>query len=181
MVFPRWLRPPSPQPAAEHVYGQLVDRARAPAFYARYGVPDTLDGRFEMVALHAFLALHRLKRDGAAGAELAQALFDTMFADMDRSLREIGVSDLAVGKRVRDMAQALYGRIAAYEAGIDAGPGALEQALARNVYGTAPAAPAPALAALAAYMRAALERLGAAPSATLADGLPWPAIPEPGI
>ncbi len=103
-----------------------------------------------------------------------------MFADMERSLREIGVSDLAVGKRVKDMARALYGRIAAYEAGIVGSPGALEQALARNVYGTAPAAPAPALAALAIYMRAALDRLGAAPSTALADRPSWPPIPEPG-
>jgi cytochrome b pre-mRNA-processing protein 3 len=129
-----------------------------------------------------FLVLRRLRREGAARAALAQALFDMMFADMDRSLREIGVGDLSVGKRVKEMARGLYGRIAAYEAGVATRDDALEQALARNVYGTV-TAPAPAaLAALAGYVRAAAEQLDGVPAAELAtDALPWPLVPQPTV
>ncbi|MEJ0067455.1 MAG: ubiquinol-cytochrome C chaperone family protein [Pseudomonadota bacterium] len=111
------------QASAGVLYAQLIEQARTPAFYGALGVPDSLDGRYEMIALHAFIALRRLRRDGGATETFAQALFDAMFADMDRSLREIGVSDLSVGKRVKEMARGLYGRIAAYEAGIAAAAG----------------------------------------------------------
>jgi cytochrome b pre-mRNA-processing protein 3 len=182
MRFARWFRPSPVQASAGALYAQLIEQARAPAFYGAFGVPDSLDGRYEMVALHAFLALRWLKRDGAAGAALSQALFDAMFADMDRALREIGVSDLSVGKRIKEMARGLYGRIAAYEAGIsppDRGDDPLAGALARNVYGTVAAPAGPVLAALAGYVRQAAERLDGVPVAQL-DGaarLPWPALP----
>src|SRR5579885_2019728 len=103
------------KPAAAALYRAVVAQARAPAFYVAYGVPDTLDGRFDLIALHMFLVLHRLKSDTDAST-VSQALFDIMFDDMDRSLREMGVGDLGVGRRVRAMAEALYGRMAAYEA-----------------------------------------------------------------
>ena len=175
-----WFRRSPDDAGATRLYGALVAQARAAAFYRDYGVPDSLDGRYEMLALHMVLALRRLKRHGArdGASSLAQALFDAMFADMDRSLREIGVGDLSVGPRVKEMARGLYGRIAAYEAGIADDGAALEQALARNVYGTAPSPPRPTLAALAAYVRAAAERLDAVPARELgATTLPWPAIP----
>ena len=106
--------------AARALYKTAVARARDPVFYARYAVPDSLDGRFDMIALHVFLVLHRLKQEGDPTKALAQILFDTMFADMDESLRELGVGDLSVGRRVKTMAEALYGRIAAYQAALDA-------------------------------------------------------------
>jgi len=183
MRFAHWFRPSPAQSGARLLYAQLVEQARAPAFYAAYGVPDSLDGRYEMLALHAFVALRRLKRDEGPAGGLAQAVFDTMFADMDRSLREIGVSDMSVGKRIKEMARGLYGRIAAYEGGLADGVtpsgDALAGALARNVFGTIAPPPADVLEALARYVRQALERLDGVPAKSLGTEipLPWPAIP----
>ena len=120
--------------AARKIYVTLVEQARQPGFYTLCGVPDTADGRFDMILLHGFLLLRRLKRDHDRTADLGQAVFDLMFADMDQNLREMGVGDLAVGKRIKGMAQAFYGRIAAYEAGLAEGPEVLEDALRRNLY-----------------------------------------------
>jgi cytochrome b pre-mRNA-processing protein 3 len=126
-----------------------------------------------MIALHAFLVMRRLKTGGAAGW-LAQDLFDLMFADMDRNLRELGTGDLAVGKRIKKLAKAFYGRVAAYEDGLAAGLGRLEEALARNAYedeaGLGAGAPVQAVAALAAYLRQADAALTAQPVAALAAG-----------
>src|SRR5947209_14233250 len=146
--------------AAELAYGRVVEQARQPAFFAEYGVPDTLDGRFEMICLHAFLYLHRLKTEGARGSPLGQRFFDTMFADFDRSLREMGTGDLSVGREVRRMAEAFYGRIEAYERGLAEGDAALEAALARNLFGTA-SAPPDCLEAIAAYLRREAAHLDA--------------------
>src|SRR5579859_1910330 len=144
-------RPPE-LTAAHTVYTELVAQARAQAFYAGHGVPDTLDGRFEMIALHAFLVLHRVKA-APEGQRFGQVLYDVMFADMDRALREMGTGDLSVGKQVKRMASGLAGRIAAYQAALDGG-GDLAEALRRNLYGTV-AEPAEAdLSALADYVRA---------------------------
>src|SRR5258708_2523626 len=106
------------------LYEAVVERAREPWFFTRLGVPDTFDGRFELTALHGFLVLNRLKADRPRAAELAQELFDAMFADFDRSLREMGLGDLGVGRQVKTMAKAFYGRIGAYEAGLKAGEAA---------------------------------------------------------
>ncbi|MGH6933415.1 MAG: ubiquinol-cytochrome C chaperone family protein [Dongiaceae bacterium] len=123
---------------AQRLYRGIVEQARRREFYAMLGVPDSLDGRFEMVALHVFLILHRLKQAGPQGdaALLGQALCDAMFADMDASLREMGAGDLGVAGRVKQMASGFMGRLAAYSDGLAAGPAALIQALRRNVYGT---------------------------------------------
>ena len=121
------------QEASHSLYAAIVAQARQPEFYESCGVPDTVDGRFDMLALHAFLVLRRLGQDGRQSAALSQALFDLMFADMDRCLREMGVSDMGVGKRVKAMATAFYGRVAAYEEGLG-DPIKLNAALARNLY-----------------------------------------------
>jgi cytochrome b pre-mRNA-processing protein 3 len=118
------------------VYNRIVERARDPLFFLDWGVPDTLDGRFEMLALHAFLVLNRLKADPQVTGEFSQDLFDTMFADLDRGLREMGATDIGVGRHVKAMARGLYGRLIAYERGLSDGDGALEDALRRNLYGT---------------------------------------------
>ncbi|WP_241503702.1 ubiquinol-cytochrome C chaperone family protein [Ferruginivarius sediminum] len=128
-------------------------QAREPVFYRGFHIPDTLDGRFELISLHVFLILHRLKDQREQTDELAQALFDTMFADMDRSLREMGAGDLGVGPRVKKMAQAFYGRIAAYDAGLAAENGRLEEAVRRNLYGTVDDPGSAAVAAMSGYMR----------------------------
>src|SRR6202171_4754324 len=103
--------------AAERAYGRIVEHARQPGFFIDGGVPDTIDGRFELICLHAFLFLHRLKSESPAATELGQRFVNAMFADFDRSLREMGTGDLSVGREVKRMAQALYGRIEAYESG----------------------------------------------------------------
>ncbi len=105
--------------AAALAYGRVVEQARQPVFFAGYGVPDTLDGRYELICLHAFLYLYRLKADRPQSAELSQAFFDAMFADLDRALREMGTGDLSVGKHVKRMARGFYGRIRAYQDGIE--------------------------------------------------------------
>ena len=140
------------QDAAELAYARVVMQARHPLFFSEYGVPDTVDGRFELICLHAFLFLNRLRAEGAVAERLGQAFFDTMFNDMDRSLREMGTGDLSVGRQVKRMAQAFYGRVRAYEDGIGQADGALEAALARNLFGTVQPAPA-AVPAMAAYLR----------------------------
>ena len=168
MIFRKLFRRAGVDTAAA-LYGQLVAQARQPAFYTVCAVPDTVQGRFEMIALHAFLVLRRLKTGGAADA-LAQDLFDLMFADMDRNLRELGTGDLGVGKRIKKLAKSFYGRIAAYEDGLaSATPGRLEEALARNAYDDQVAPPA-AVAALAAYLRQADAALTAQPIAEVTAG-----------
>ena len=166
------------QRIARSLYGSSVTAARACNFYAQWGVPDTVQGRFEMIALHMFLVLQRLKAAGED--ELAQQLFDTMFADMDHSLREMGAGDLGVGRRVRAMAEGLYGRIAAYEAGLDdGGDRELAAALRRNLFGTVPD-PGPsavALQSLCGYLRAAALNLRSQSAAAIAAGsLQFPAL-----
>ena len=92
--------------SVENVYRKIVERARDPQFYKELGVPDTVDGRFEMVALHTFLVLRRLKPEAGGESDISQALFDVMFEDMDSSLREMGAGDMGIGKRVKAMVQA---------------------------------------------------------------------------
>jgi cytochrome b pre-mRNA-processing protein 3 len=164
------------------LYGALVAQARSPEFYMHLGVPDTMEGRYEMVMLHAFLVLRRVKRMGESGKELGQNVFDILFDDMDQTLREIGVGDLSVGKKVKGLAAAFYGRIAAYEEGLEKEePAVLEEALKRNLY--AMASPTQGqLAALANYMRAADAHLAAQSTDEIAAGrigfVPAPAAIE---
>ena len=160
----RWLRPDPARAVAADLYAAAVAQARRPEFYSRLGVPDTLDGRFELVALHLFLILRGL-RGKVQAQELGQALVDRFVEDMDASLRELGAGDLGVGRKVKAMGQALYGRIAAYESGLEGPAGTLEAALRRNLFGTvqAPEPDARVLGAIAAYMRR--ESAGAAPTA----------------
>jgi cytochrome b pre-mRNA-processing protein 3 len=137
MVFRLFSTREHTDKAARDLYAAAVIQARREEFYRSLGVPDSVDGRFDLLALHVFLLLHRLGKSGRPAKTLSQAVFDLMFADMDANLREMGVSDLAVGGRVKTMAQAFYGRIAAYEPGLapDGGdPAALKEALLRNLY-----------------------------------------------
>ncbi len=139
-----------------------------------WAVPDTLDGRFELLVLHAFLVLNRLKREPAKA--FAQVLFDIMFADLDRGVREMGASDVAVGKHVKAMARGFYGRVAAYEKGLD-DEIELAAALRRNLFGTVDPAPEH-VAAAARYLHKQRAALAAASIETLTTGevpfAPWP-------
>ena len=100
-------------------YARAVEMARDPAFFADHGVADNVDGRFDALALVVSLVMRRLNSCGDAGAALSQELFDTMFADMDLSLREMGAGDIGVAKRVRVMAEAFMGRLDAYTAALE--------------------------------------------------------------
>jgi cytochrome b pre-mRNA-processing protein 3 len=121
--------------AVYRLYAQIVGQARSPEFYNLCGVPDTVAGRFDLIGLHAYLVMRRLKEmDDQRGADLSQRLFDAMFADMDRNMREMGVGDLSVGKKVKALAKSFYGRTKAYDDGLAGGQGDLEQALRRNLF-----------------------------------------------
>ena len=134
----QWFRHDPRASDARRLYARIVEQARQRELFTALGVPDSLDGRFEMVVLHVFLVLHRLKQEGPNGdaAALGQDLCDVMFADMDASLREMGAGDLGVGGRVKQMASGFAGRVAAYAQGLTGGSSELTLALRRNVYGT---------------------------------------------
>ena len=144
--------------AADLAYRCVVEQARRPIFFTGYGVPDTLDGRFELICLHAFLYLHRLKSEGPPASRICQSFFDKMFGDFDRALREMGTGDLSVGKHVKRMVLAFYGRVRAYEEGLAGGDSTLGAALVRNVFGTVSKS-SPCAGMLACYVRSAAREL----------------------
>jgi len=158
--------------AGFQLYGAAVAAARDPYLYAGIGVPDTLDGRFDLVGLHAFLLIRRLRHAPAPGPVLAQAVFDAMFADMDINLRELGVGDMSIGKRVRAMWEAFHGRAAAYEAAMaEPDDTQLAEAIGRNVWrGEASPDAAPASLALARLARAQGAHLASQTLETLKRG-----------
>ncbi len=121
-------------PDVADLYACIVAQARQKLFYQEYGVPDTPNGRFEMITLHAYFVMRRLKEIGEGGTDLSQALFDHFFTDMDRNLREMGVGDLSVGKKIKSLAISVYGRIKAYDDGLAGEAGDLADALIRNLY-----------------------------------------------
>ena len=122
----------APRRTIEAIYGMIVTQAREPLFYRDLGVPDTVDGRFDLLVLHLWLVLRRLRPTEAASA-LSQALFDRFCDDMDDNLREMGVGDLTVPKRMKAFGEAFYGRAAAYDLALNAGEGPLAQALCKNI------------------------------------------------
>ena len=156
------------QDAALTLYGQIVEQARVPQFYNLHGVPDSPTGRFDMIALHGFLVLHRLRQVRDSGA-LAQALSDAMFADMDRNLREMGVGDLSVGKHMKKLASHYFGRVVAYKAGLEGTDKQLGDALRRNLYATVEVSPTQ-IVAMTSYVRAASACLQDQSYATFCNG-----------
>jgi cytochrome b pre-mRNA-processing protein 3 len=165
---------------AARLYADLAAQARQPAFFADLGVPDTVDGRFDLLALHAWMVIDRL-RELPDGELLSQAVFDAMFAHLDTAVREMGAQDLGVGRRIKIMAEGLHGRALAFRAAIgDAEPAALDAALRRNVFGKATPRDE-AVTRLAAYVRASVAALAAtAPTRLLAAEVHWPAIDTAG-
>ncbi|MFL6792865.1 MAG: ubiquinol-cytochrome C chaperone family protein [Bradyrhizobium sp.] len=121
-----------PRGTIETIYGMIVTQAREPFFYRDLGVPDTVNGRFDLLLMHLWLTLRRLK-SAEGGVGLSQALFDHFCNDMDGNLREMGVGDLTVPKRMQAFGEAFYGRTAAYDLALTAGHDALAQALCRNI------------------------------------------------
>jgi cytochrome b pre-mRNA-processing protein 3 len=121
-----------PRGTIETIYGMIVTQAREPLFYRYLAVPDTVNGRFDLLVMHLWIVLRRL-RAIEGGVELSQALFDCFCADMDANLREMGVGDLTVPKRMRAIGEAFYGRTAAYDLALSDGAEPLAQALCRNI------------------------------------------------
>jgi cytochrome b pre-mRNA-processing protein 3 len=182
----RLFRPRFQAATIDSLYGVIVAQARVPDFYEEFGIADSVDGRFELIVLHLALLTRRLDRE-PEGAALGRALVDRFGRDMDDNLREMGVGDLTVPKKMKRMFEALYGRTRAYQSALEsaldgAGSGALEAALGRNVF----AGRGGAVARLAAYVRRVAHELDAAdgrqilagrlafppPRAILADDMP---------
>jgi len=176
------FRRSSPNDSIHALYGVIVAQARSPTFYTSYGVPDTVAGRFDLIVLHLVLLLLRLARDGGAGeagrhgpaSNVGQRLFDAFCRDLDGNLREMGVGDLAVPKRMRQFGEAFYGRLGAYRAALAvAEDRELEKALARNIFGVEGIDER--AGRLACYVRAAARQLdGEAEDALLAGKMIFP-------
>jgi cytochrome b pre-mRNA-processing protein 3 len=130
------LRRNPPKATIQALYGVIVAQARLPSFYLRHRVPDTIDGRFDMIVLHLVLFNGRAVRDPGALGPLPAALFDRFCVDLDHNLREMGVGDLTVPRRMKGYAEAYYGRSEAYGKALASNDSTvLSSALARNVYG----------------------------------------------
>ena len=158
MLLDRLFRPRPSLAAGRTLYVRAVDQSREPALYSELGAPDTVEGRFEIYSLHVVLLLDRLRGNGEAAVDVSQALFDTYVKALDNALREMGVGDLSVGRKMRKLGEAFYGRGKSYEAAFAALPdqAPLEALIARTVYAEADAGPAPRLTGYVLAQRAAL-------------------------
>ena len=162
MIFNLFRKSTAPDAALE-AYRSIVAQSRQPRFYADWGVPDTVTGRFDMISLHMALTMRRLN-DVPEAREFVQALVDTFFRDMDGSIRELGVTDLGVPNKVKKMGNVFYGLARVLGQALDSGNAAeVESVLVRNVY----AAADPHAATLAAYLLDEAARLAAEPVAVL--------------
>ena len=176
MLFDKLFRPSAARIAGQALYAAAVSQARLPALYIDLAVPDTIEGRFELHNIHVLLLLHRLKGQGATATEIAQALFDTYVGELDGTLREMGVGDLTVPKRMRKLGEAFYGRTKAYDAALaeTSGEGGLERLIARTLYDEVQSAPADRMAD---YVRRQSAALAAQPLDDILAGRPvWAAV-----
>jgi len=170
MIFTQWRARRASKAVIEQILGEIVAAARRPALYQTLGVPDRINGRFELLTLHAGLVLRRLAALGGLADAIAQDLVNSVFMHFDDTLREMGLSDIAVSKRLKLMGSAFYGRNAAYAAALDEDSVAgLAAALARNVYG-APQDAAPKAEALANHIASLDAALATIPIETFAAG-----------
>lgn len=162
------FKPKPAQIAGRALYARVVEQSRAPALYRDLGAPDTVEGRFEVYSLHVVLLLERLRGQGQVAADVSQALFDAYVKGLDDALREMGVNDVSVGKKMRRLGEAFYGRGKNYQAALDALPdrAPLEAVLARTVY----AGVEDRSADLADYVLAQREALVANPVERLCEG-----------
>jgi cytochrome b pre-mRNA-processing protein 3 len=171
MILAQWRARRANRILIDQLHGKIVAASRAPFLYIDLGVPDTFEGRFEMVTLYAGLVIRRLTQLPGIGAELAQELADSVFRHFEIALREIGIGDVAVPKRLKRMAEAFYGRNKAYGDGLDEHvSNRLAKALARNVYGEEDVARAPMALSLTHHVRAAAEALDRTPLSVFASG-----------
>ena len=170
MIFHLFRRTPR-DPSIASLYGAIVAQARVRAFYQCYGVPDSINGRFELIVLHAVLLVSRLAREGEPARLIGQAVFDQFCDDMDANLREMGVGDLAVPRQMRGIGEAFYGRQRVYEEAMaEPNLAPLAAVLRRNVYGGGGQGVPGGVDGLAVYVRAAVGRLAAQAGAALCRG-----------
>ena len=164
--------------AVQRLYEAVLAQARHPSFFGPGRAPDTVDGRFELLALHMALVIRRLQAGGRKGTALAQDLFDAFVRDMDINLRELGAADSRFGKKMRHIVESFYGRAKAYSDALEAGDdAALRDALIRNLFDGA--ASPEELARLVAYCRQAAASLADGdPETWLAGVAPFPAAPD---
>jgi cytochrome b pre-mRNA-processing protein 3 len=150
------------------VYSAIVAQSRQPQFYAEWNVPDTVTGRFDMISLHLALLFRRLRAESGQQKEFSQAVFDLFFKDMDRSLREMGVGDLGVPKRIQKMGNIFFGLLAAMNEAMDRGDAeALQAVLARNIFDDTTG---PHVAALADYLLAEDRALASQQTESILNG-----------
>ena len=171
------FRPRPARLAGQAVYEAATRQARQPDFYRELGAPDTPEGRFELYSLHVVLLLHRLKGEGGEAAETAQALFDTFLSALDDALRELGVGDLSVAKKMRKLGEAFYGRAKAYDNLLATADRAeLSALIERTVFADAPSE---GCARLVDYVMASAAGLAAQPLDAILEARPtWPPIPR---
>jgi cytochrome b pre-mRNA-processing protein 3 len=131
-MLSRFLGPDKSALAARRLYDAMISRAREPVFHTRFAVPDTIDGRFDLLALHAFALMEVLKSTQPKGAQIGARLASVIFAGFDDALRELGISDFGISRRMKALAGAFYGRLEAYDAA--ASEPALSGAIVRNLY-----------------------------------------------
>ena len=153
---------------ARALYAAIVDRARRLERFQEWGVPDTASGRFEVLALHLFLVMYRLRAEIGLSA-FARTLSEEAILDMDRNMREMGVGDLSVGRKVKSLAEALYGRFGAYAEGLENDDGALVAALQRNFFAEAEARP-DTVSAVLHFLRSETAILAETEASVLLEG-----------
>lgn len=171
-MFSRLFKTDHRKQIARRLYESLVRAARTPEFYGPEGVEDSVDGRFDMIVLHAVLVMRRLREGDEAGRDLAQLVFDVMFDDMDAALREMATGDLSVGKKIKIMGEAFYGRAKAYETPLNDGdPAALAEAIERNLFEESPLSAA-VCEKLASYALESARQLSDQPIDSLLSGEP---------
>ena len=170
-VLDRLFRRQREARASAEFYGKIVAQARRPEFYRDLGVPDTLDGRFDMVALHVFLTMHRLQGQGPTAEGWSKRLYEVMLTDFETSLMEMGVGDTGIPRRMKLIARGMAGRIDAYHRALEsADDKLLEVALDNNLYGTVLEVPPGRLATMASYVRGVVAGLAAQPLDSLLAG-----------
>ena len=171
MFLARWRHRRANRVLIDQIHGEIVAAARAPELFAGFDVPDDLDGRFEMMTLHAGLALRRLDAFGDRATDLAQAVLDRVFEGFDDALRELAISDAGVTKRLKSMLSSFHGRNKVYGEALTAGDDeALAAALAKNAYRAGADRATPASRGLAKRVSQIARALEAVPLEAFAEG-----------
>lgn len=176
MFLDRWLKPRPAKAAGAKLYAGAVGQARSAAFYRDFGVRDSMEGRFELFSLHVIFLVERLKGQGDAAAETSQAVFDSYVKGLDDAFRQIGVSDTSVGKKMKKLAGAFYGRLKGYDEAVASLPdeAAVSAFLARNAFEERGEGD---VAALTAYVIKTRTALAEQPlDAVLQGDVTWPTL-----